>query len=343
MENANQPEVQTETKAKHPTLTKVLRIVGDVFLFLLIAIAMFVLLISITSKKDADGTATVFGYQLRFVQSDSMAKCDLTDVSGYKIKSIPVKSCVFVEVAPDSDEEKEEWYQSLQVGDVLTFKYVYTKQETITHRIIQITPKATGGYLITLEGDNKTSETNLLTQTIDTSLTDSPNYIIGKVTGQSYVLGVVVYAFKSPVGIVCFIIVPCIIVIAFEVMRLVRVFGKEKKEKLKAHQERQASEIEELKRQLALLQQGMATPAPTQSATESATAPTAVSEQTEGNAPAEPQPQPAAPQPNPQIPDSNTEQAEASAPSETATAATETTETAEPETTTAPSAEPEKE
>ncbi len=331
MENANPPEVQAETKAKNPTLTKVLRIVGDVFLFLLIAIAMFVLLISITSKKDADGTATVFGYQLRFVQSDSMAKCDLTDVSSYKIKSIPVKSCVFVEVAPDSDEEKEEWYKSLQVGDVLTFKYVYTKQETITHRIIQIMPKETGGYLITLEGDNKTSETNLLTQTIDTSLTDSPNYIIGKVTGQSYVLGVVVYAFKSPVGIVCFIIVPCLIVIAFEVMRLVRVFGKEKKEKLKAHQESQASEIEELKRQLALLQQGMAATAPAQSATE-------------------PQPTPAAPQPTPQIPDSNTEQAEESAPPETesetateATAATESTETAEPETATEPSAESEKE
>ena len=91
-------------------------------------------------------------------------------------------------------------------------------------------------------------------QTIDTSLTDSPNYIIGKVTGQSYVLGLLVYAFKTPVGIVCLIIIPCLIIIAFEVIRLVKVFGKDKKEKQQAEKKKQEDEIEELKRQLAELQ-----------------------------------------------------------------------------------------
>lgn len=240
---------------KNEMLKKALKIAGDVLLYVLIAIALFVLVVSITSKKDSDGTATVFGRQLRFVQSDSMAECDLTDVSGYKIKSIPVKSCVFIEVVPEGEEEQAEWYADLEVGDVLTFKYVYTKQETITHRIIDIEKNGTGGYIITLEGDNKNSDSNLLTQTINTSLTDSPNYVIGKVTGQSYLLGVLVYAFKTPVGIVCLIIIPCLIIIAFEVMRLVRVFGSDKKEKMKAEQEKQANEIEELKRQLAALQQ----------------------------------------------------------------------------------------
>jgi hypothetical protein len=218
------------------------------------AIVMFVLVISITSKKDSDGTATVFGYQLRFVQSDSMEECELTDVSKFEIKSIRVKSCVFVDVAPESEEEKAEWYKSLKVGDVLTFKYVYSRQETITHRIVNIEEKITGGYIITLEGDNKNAETDLMQQTIDTSLTDSPNYIIGKVTGQSYVLGLLVYAFKTPVGIVCLIIIPCLIIIAFEVIRLVKVFGKDKKEKLQAEKKKQDDEIEELKRQLAELQ-----------------------------------------------------------------------------------------
>lgn len=237
-------------------LKKALKITGDMLLYLLLAVAAFTLFLTVASKKDSDGAATIFGRQLRFVQSDSMAECELTDVSAYKIKSIPVKSCVFVEVVPENDEKKAEWYQKLKVGDVLTFKYVYTKQETITHRIVDIADNGTGGYLITLEGDNKTSESNLLTQTINTSLTDSPNYIIGKVTGQSYVLGLLVYALKSPVGIVCFIIIPCLIVIVFEVMRLVRVLGSDKKEKIKAEREKQASEIEELKRQLAALQNG---------------------------------------------------------------------------------------
>ena len=241
-------------KDKKAILKKVLKITGNVLVYLLMAIAMFVLVISITSKKDSDGTATVFGYQLRFVQSDSMEECELTDVSNFEIKSIRVKSCVFVDVAPESEEEKAEWYKSLKVGDVLTFKYVYSRQETITHRIVNIEEKITGGYIITLEGDNKNAETDLMQQTIDTSLTDSPNYIIGKVTGQSYVLGLLVYAFKTPVGIVCLIIIPCLIIIAFEVMRLVKVFGKDKKEKLQAEKKKQDDEIEELKRQLAELQ-----------------------------------------------------------------------------------------
>lgn len=246
---------------KIETLKKTLKIIGDVLLYIIIIFALFVLIISITSKKDSDGTSTVFGKQLRFVQSNSMAECELTDVSGYKIKSIPVKSCVFIEVAPENEQEKAEWYKGLKVGDVLTFKYVYTKQETITHRIVNIVENESGGYLITLQGDNKNLDSNLLSQTINTSLSDSPNYIIGKVTGQSYLLGLLVYALKTPVGIVCLIIIPCLIIIAFEVMRIIRAFSKEKTEKMKAEQEQikaekeqQASEIEELKRRLAALQ-----------------------------------------------------------------------------------------
>ena len=247
-------KTNSETTEKKSNIIKALRIIGDVLLFIVIAFALFSVVITIASKKDSDGTATVFGYQLRFVQSDSMDKCELTDVSGYEIKSIPVKSCIFVQVAPEDDVQREEWYKQLKVGDVLTFKYVYTKQETITHRIVAIDEKSSGGYLITLEGDNKNSDTNLLQQTIDTSLTDSPNYIIGKVTGQSYFLGLVVYAFKSPVGIVCLIIIPCLIVIGFEVARIVKVLGKDKKEKARQKEQNQADEIEELKRQIALLQ-----------------------------------------------------------------------------------------
>ena len=84
----------------------------------------------------------------------------------------------------------------------MTFKYVYARQETITHRITEITEKPAGGYVIKLEGDNKNSDTETLAQTIDTSLADSPNYVVGKVTGQSYVLGLLITALKSPVGLV---------------------------------------------------------------------------------------------------------------------------------------------
>lgn len=239
---------------KPAALSRVLKALGDALLLLVILFAVFVLVVSIGAKRGEDGAATVFGRQLRFVQSDSMAECELTDVSGYKIKSIPVKSCVFIEVVPEGEAEAEAWYAKIEVGDVLTFKYVYTKQETITHRVVGITKKATGGYVFTLEGDNKNSDGNLLRQTIDTSLTDSPNYVVGRVTGQSYLLGLLVYALKMPVGIVCLIIIPCLIIIIFEILRLVRVFGREKREKLIAERDRQESELEELRRRLARLE-----------------------------------------------------------------------------------------
>lgn len=246
-------ETATETPAnKKPSgIRKALRIILDVITGLFVVCAIFTLAISVVSKKDSDGTATIFGTQLRFVQSDSMAKCDQTDVSEYKIKSIPVKSCVFVEVMPEDETKKEEWLSDIEVGDVLTFKYVITsKQETITHRVVSIVDKDTGGYIITLEGDNKASDTGVLQQVIDTSKADSPNYIIGKVVGQSYVLGVIIYAFKTPLGIALICIVPCLIIIIFNVGRIIKVCSKDKKEKALVAAKSKDDQIEQLKKEL---------------------------------------------------------------------------------------------
>ncbi len=247
-------EGKAKTKTKI-TIKKILNIVGNILLYLILVIAVFVLIVSITSKKDIDGTATVFGKQLRFVQSSSMEACDQTDVSAYKIKSIKIKSCVFIDVIPEDEVKRDEWLKTVKEGDVLTFKYVYTKQETITHRVVNIEEKATGGYIITLEGDNKVDKNTVGQQTIDTSQESSPNYIIGRVTGQSYFIGLLVYALKQPVGMVCFVIVPCLIMIAFQVMKIVKVVNADKQEKANAEKAHQSNEIEELKRQLAALQQ----------------------------------------------------------------------------------------
>jgi hypothetical protein len=110
-----------------------------------------------------------------------MAACDHTDVSGYRIKDIPIRSLIFVRMIPEDPDDAYEWYQNLQVGDVLTFRYVYTNQVTITHRITSITEKETRGFLIELAGDNKNAESDQLYQTIDTSIPNSTNYVIGKV------------------------------------------------------------------------------------------------------------------------------------------------------------------
>lgn len=249
-----------ETNTTKQKVLKALQIAGDVLFCLIIAFALFVLIISVSAKRDADGTANVFGYQLRFVQSGSMEKCDQTDVSGYKIKSIPVKSCVFIEKAPAPEDQQalNEWCSALSVGDVLTFQYskygaANIQDKVITHRIVKIEPKE-GGYIITLEGDNKNDTGSVGQQVIDTTKADGLDYIIGKVEGQSYFLGLCVYALKSPVGLVFIIIVPCMIVIAYEVVKIITVLNKDKKDRQQQEKTAKEDEIALLRKQLEELQ-----------------------------------------------------------------------------------------
>lgn len=236
-------------------LKKPIKIILDILLYIFIALCLAGVVISVVSKKDDDGTATVFGYQLRFVQSPSMERCDETyeSIKEYDVKDIKTKSLVIIKSVPEDEEKKKEFYSSLRVGDVLTFKYVYTKQETITHRITKIQPKGEG-YIITLEGDNKASDSETLKQTIDTTKVNSPDYIVGKVVGVSYPLGLFVYALKTPVGLVCIIIVPCVIIIIMEILRIVGVLSADKKKALKDKEEKQQAELDELKRRLAELE-----------------------------------------------------------------------------------------
>ena len=212
---------------------KVLSIVANVCLYVFIALCLFGVIVSIASKKDADGTATIFGVQMRSVISPSMEKCEYTDVSEYKIKDIKTKSIVFISVGPENEEKQEEFYSSLKVGDVLTFKYTYVTQETITHRITSIEEKATGGYIIKLAGDNKNVEDGVLVQTIDTSNKASTNYVIGKVTGQSYLLGLFLWVLKTPVGLVCVVIVPSLILVVLESIRIVNILSSDKRKQAK--------------------------------------------------------------------------------------------------------------
>lgn len=249
-----------ETNTTKQKVLKALQIAGDVLFCLIIAFALFVLIISVSAKRDADGTANVFGYQLRFVRSGSMEKCDQTDVSGYKIKSIPVKSCVFIKKAPAPDDQQalNEWCSALSVGDVLTFQYskygaANIQDKVITHRIVKIEPKE-GGYIITLEGDNKNDTGSVGQQVIDTTKADGLDYIIGKVEGQSYFLGLCVYALKSPVGLVFIIIVPCMIVIAYEVIKIITVLNKDKKDRQQQEKTAKEDEIALLRKQLEELQ-----------------------------------------------------------------------------------------
>ncbi len=210
---------------------KILSIISNVFLFIVIAICIFSVLVAVFAKKDSDGAAEIFGYQVRIVTTDSMAKCESTDVSDFKIKSLPSGTLILVDVVPQDETEANEWYSKLEKGDVLTFRYVYAEQITITHRVTNITDKEDGGYIIELAGDNKNSGSDQLTQVIDTSVQNGGNYVIGKVTAKSFFLGFIVNLIRSPAGMIFVLIVPCTVVILLELVKIVGTSSSDKKKR----------------------------------------------------------------------------------------------------------------
>lgn len=255
---------------KKNTVKKVLNIFLNVILYVFLAICVFALVVCITAKRDRDGAAEVFGYKIFVVVSPSMEKCENTPVDGYEIKDIPVGSMVFVRTAPDIEkdgrEKVDEWYSQLKVGDVLTFVTDdYGSQITVTHRIVKIEKLENGGYRIELRGDNTgvngdgteiKGKPKAMTQVIeDTSDETAFDYVLGKVTGKSFLLGWLAYSMQKPLGIVLIIIIPCALIIILQVFRIVSVLGEDKKKKAEEDKKKTEEELEELKKQLAELQQ----------------------------------------------------------------------------------------
>ena len=230
---------------------RALGIVGTVLMYLFFGLCLVAVIFSISSKRSEDGAVNLFGYELRVVLSPSMEKSEMTDVSAYKIKSIPVKSLTVTERV--SEKDPEGWYAELAAGDVLTFRYVVAgRQETITHRIIAI-ERLTDGYMITLRGDNRTE--NEGEQVIYTADERSANYVLGKVVYTSSVLGNIVYILQQPVGIALVVIVPAAIIIIFQIARIIAVFGAEKRKRAEAREAKASEELDLLRKRLAELEQ----------------------------------------------------------------------------------------
>lgn len=225
-------------------IKKIFKITSDILLYCFIFLGLITIIITLSSKKDIDGATNIFNYQLRLVITDSMAKCSETNVSKYKIKSIPKNSLVLIKKIEDND------YKKIKEGDVLTFRYLYTEQVTITHRVKSIVEKDTGGYIIELVGDNKTGESELLVQTIDTSIEESPNYIIGEVVYTSIIIGFILNMLKSSLGIVFIIIIPSFIIILLEVIKIINITIIEKRKLAERKANEKEQEILELKKKL---------------------------------------------------------------------------------------------
>lgn len=244
-------------KAQTMKLTrKIGKITANVLLYLFLAVCLLAVILTISSKRDTDGTITFLGKQMRVVETGSMEKNDATYdwVKQFKIKDIPTGTVVFIETVPEDEAEAAAWYEELRIGDVLTFKYVELTQKTITHRITGKAEDGKGGYIIDLKGDNREATDVSVEQTLYTSEENSPNYVVGKVTGKSYLLGLVISSLKSPWGLVFVIILPSLAIVIFEILKIVKLVTEGKRKQEAEIRERQQNELDELRRRLAELE-----------------------------------------------------------------------------------------
>lgn len=249
--NKNNPSNQAESANDNRTKTqKIVSLVANILIYTFCALCVVLLIFAIINKVNGDDTVKIFGGEMRIVVSGSMEKNENTDVSKFKVKSIKTGSVVFIRTVPADEKKADEWYSNLQIGDVLTFKYVATvSQVTVTHRIIDIEHKETGGYIITLKGDNDDA-----LQVIDTSLEEPYNYVIGKVVGKSFLLGYLITTLKKPLGLAFIIIVPCVIIIIMQIINIVNAVNANKRQVADEQAQQRLAELDELKRKIAELE-----------------------------------------------------------------------------------------
>lgn len=225
--------------------------VFNIIIYCFIFVAAFFTIMTINLKSNPKDGFTIFNHQIMVVETESMEQNDLVNVGDYQIKSIKKNSLILVEVV--DEENPYEFYKNININDVVTFKYmIANRQETITHRVIE-KEEYDDGFVFKLRGDNINEDGTTSTQIIDTREIESFNYIIGKVKGVSYPIGLVITVLKSPVGIVGMVIIPCVILIIFEIIKIVNEVNKEKIEKNKEKEkelEIKNLELLELKKRL---------------------------------------------------------------------------------------------
>ena len=259
-------EVQQKPEKKESKVKKIISIVLDALFISFAAFAVVAIIFRNTTSNNKNGNS-INGYQLRTVETGSMAENNHIDPETYKsysIKTLPVHSLIRIKEVTEKNQEK--FYEDLKVGDVVTFVY-YTNingkvgQYVYTHRLIEKAP-AVDGYKLTLMGDAEQASGGVqVVYTNPITAEQAFSYVIGKVVWSNHAMGEVVSFLKARTGILVLVVIPCTLLCLFEIGKIVFYVTKDKKEKklikegeTQAELDSNQAEIENLKAQLAALQ-----------------------------------------------------------------------------------------
>ena len=154
---------------------RVLSVVSGIVIAVVLVAAVVALIVAICYRAQGE-TLTVGGMQYRIVLTGSM--------EGDREESLRTRSMVGMQVAPEDEAQRQEFFASLQVGDIITFNdwtRTGTQDDPVvnTHRIVEINETETG-FTFTTQGDaNEAPDAQPIGE----------DDVSGKVTWSNYGLG----------------------------------------------------------------------------------------------------------------------------------------------------------
>ena len=183
---------------------KALNIIRSIFVWLMVALAVFMMIFTIVSVSTFDrADRNLFGYKAFIVLYDSMSKTDFSAGDLVLVK----------EVDPST----------LKEGDIIAYTSQNTSNygETVTHKIRKRTTDANGEPGFVTYGTT--------TDTDDETIVTYP-YVLGKYQGRIPKVGTFFQFLKSTPGYIVCILIPFLLLILLEGIRCIRLFRKYKAE-----------------------------------------------------------------------------------------------------------------
>ena len=206
---------------------KALKIIRSIFVWLMVALAVFMMIFTIVSVSTFDrADRNLFGYKAFIVLSDSMSKTDFNAGDLVLVK----------EVDPST----------LKEGDIIAYTSQNTSNygETVTHKIRKLTVDESGNSGFITYGTT--------TDTDDELIVTYP-YVLGKYQSHIPKAGTFFQFLKTTQGYIVCILIPFLLLILLEGVRCIRLFRKYKAEQqaeLKAERDKIEADRAETQRMM---------------------------------------------------------------------------------------------
>jgi signal peptidase len=204
-------------KIKEAFSKGILKKIGDIFHFVLktILYAVFVFLLFL-------GFA-MLTYVYGIIKNAKSGVYEAPLYSAYIIVSPSMKPTINVE---DAIIVQRKAASKLKVKDIITFNAQDSSASgiTITHRIVAIVKDKNGKLLFRTKGDNNNVEDSALVK---------PENIVGKVLLRIPLIGYIQYFIANSYGWLILIVMPCLIIVIYDIVRAFEKIEKSAVNKIK--------------------------------------------------------------------------------------------------------------